>query len=397
MQDSESLSVSDNPDSISTPSVASLEDKMLDTLEIFKYSFSFRDSLFVILLDDKKSLKRLINDFHVIQSSRIFLLVLLPKYEGLEQEIEKYRLSGVPIEYFKQNLEKEISSHRKRVIKKELNSHDVVVIGLKQINSETRAENLHKDLEYLQAGFDIADLYNAKKFLYVRSEGILKENGNTVSHISLQELKERVSDTAHTYNLPHKTISALITNIEKSKREFILIDDAPGALYQEIFTHQGRGTLITDEYPNHIRQGNLRDVFMVSRMMKPYVSTGLILPVSEEELALQIQDFLLYTINESIVAGARMKEYESGIEIAKFFCLPRFRRRGHARALAEKLIENARSINKEFIFSLSIAPGMWDFLKSLGFQEVKRESLPETWKANYNFERKSKAFVLKLK
>jgi N-acetylglutamate synthase-like GNAT family acetyltransferase len=369
---------------------SSLEEQMLDALEIFKYSFSFRNSLFVILLQDKKSLKRLINDFQVIQSSRIFLVVLVPSFDGLGAEIQRYRSTGIPLEYFSHEPGEDISGNRMKTIRKEFSSNEVVVIGL------THHQEHHSELKYLHAGFDIANSHNAKKFFYVHSEGILAKNGQAISHISLLDLKKLAEERAGSFNIPDEVITGLITNIQQTRREFVIIDDAPGALYQEIFTHQGRGTLITDEYPNNIRHGRPEDVFMVRRMMKPYISAGVLLPVSEEEISSQIQDFLLYTINDSIVAGARMKEYGSGVELAKFFCLPRFRRRGHARTLAQKFIDTAREMKKEYIFSLSITPGMWDFLKSLGFHETERESLPDAWKANYNFQRKSKAFLLSL-
>lgn len=369
-------------------SAPTLEEQMLDALEIFKYSFSFRDSLFVVYINNRLSLKKLMYDFQLIQSSRIFLLVLTPDFEYLKSEIDSYRSKGVPIEYFSQKSDKEISNNRKKIIKKELSSHDVVVLEIESSQSKT---------SQLKSALKIAELYKAKKFFYVHDEPFLSHNNESISHISLSDLKKKWNTSNRTFNVKDELLSSVIEDLETTKREFIFIDDSPGALYQEIFTHQGRGTLVTDEYPNNIRSGKSSDVFMVRRMMKPYITNGILLPMSEEELQLQIQDFLLYTINEAIIAGARMIEYGEGIELAKFFCLPRFRRRGHARALAEKFIETAKNMKKDYIFSLSITPGMWDFLQSLGFKEVERESLPETWKANYNFERQSKAFMLTLK
>jgi N-acetylglutamate synthase-like GNAT family acetyltransferase len=370
----------------------SLEEQMLDALELFKYSYSFRNSLFVILVDNQESLKSLITDFQVIQSSRIFLVVLVPFSSGLKDKIASYCERGVQIEYFTHAIEKDVSKNKHQSIKKEFSSNDLVVIGLDGMDEDS----LDTAKKSLTKAFKIADSYHAKKFFYLHKDGGLLRKGELLSHISLSDLKKNASQTPSEFNLSPELVKIIVNDMESTKREFVIIDDSPGALFQEIFTHQGRGTLITDEYPNQIRKGTPKDTFMVSRLMKPYIHAGILLPLSEHELTNQIEDFLLYTINESIVAGARMKEHGEGAELAKFFCLPRFRRRGHARTLAEAFIENARALNKKFIFSLSVSPGMWDFLKTLEFSEIERELLPESWKESYNFQRKSKAFLRKL-
>jgi N-acetylglutamate synthase-like GNAT family acetyltransferase len=370
----------------------SLEEQMLDALELFKYSYSFRNSLFVILLENQESLKSLITDFQVIQSSRIFLVVLVPFSTGLKDKIASYCNRGVQIEYFTHAIEKDVSKYKHQSIKKEFSSNDVVVIGLDGIHEDS----VHGAKKALTKAFKIADSYHAKKFFYMHEDGGLLRKGEPISHISLSDLKNSASHIPPEFNLSPEIIKIIVDDMEANRREFVVIDDSPGALFQEIFTHQGRGTLITDEYPNQIRKGTAKDTFMVSRLMKPYIHAGILLPLTEYELSNQIEDFLLYTINDSIVAGARMKEHGEGAELAKFFCLPRFRRRGHARTLAEAFIENARFLNKKFIFSLSVSPGMWDFLKTLGFTEIERERLPESWKESYNFQRKSKAFLKEL-
>jgi len=374
---------------------SNLEEQMLDALELFHYSFSFKDSLFVMMLQGQKSLSQLLTDLQLIQSSQIFLLIVAPHSQNLESEVSSYQQNGVPIEYFKHHAEQDFSLRKLQKIRKEYASHDVVVVGLEglQVNELEKVEN---QKVILREALEIAQMCKARKFFYFHKDGMLTIDDKPRSHLSISDIKDLIEKNEVTFNLETELLLDLLLDIEKSQRELVFIDDSPGALFQEIFTHQGRGTLITDEYPNCIRKGEKKDVFMVSRLMKPYIEMGILLPFSEGELQEQINDFMLYCINDSIVAGARMKAYGEWAELAKFFCLPRFRRRGHARNLTLALINNARAEGKKFVFSLSIAPGMWDFLQSLNFKEIERELLPKEWLKAYDLNRKSKAFYLEL-
>lgn len=372
------------------PQNPSLEEQMLDTLEVFKYSLHFKDSLFVVLLTKENSLDRLINDFQLINSSGIRLLILEKYSHSTEAKIDKYREKGVNINLIKLSTETLPSEKDSaNIINKALKK----TITLLQLNDDYIKEASNTETTLVKFSLDLAKNLKARKFFYIHEDGEIKNNNKSISHISIEDLEKVIHNSS---NFQSELINLIILSLKNTKCEFVVIDDNPGSMYQEIYTHLGRGTLVTNNYPNEIRLGTKKDVFMVSRLMKPYVTAGIILPMSENDLYNEIEDFLLYTINNSIVAGARMKVYDSAVELAKFFCLPRFRRRGHARSLAKKLIENAKLREKEYIFSLSVSSGMWDFLISLGFTEIERESLPETWKRNYNFKRNSKAFKLPL-
>jgi amino-acid N-acetyltransferase len=167
-----------------------------------------------------------------------------------------------------------------------------------------------------------------------------------------------------------------------------------GCLFLEIFTHRGKGTLLTNDYPNVIRRGQISDVMDIALLLKPYISSGAILSVSEDAIADEVEDYYVYTVNNSIVAISKLTDHGPAIELAKFCTLPRYQGKGRARELAEKMIETVKQANKEFIFALSIEPKMFEFFKSLGFEECTRECLPENWKKQYDMSRSSKAFKL---
>lgn len=369
--------------------ISTLEEQMLDAFELFQYSMTFRNMLVAISLEEK-SLENLLTDFQVLHASQILLLVVIPHTKTLQRKVSVYTKNGVPVHYYSLPAHNPPSVAFQEKIKETLSSLNAVIIGIEGIdNNSSHTMHLEKSLEF-------ASTFSAKKFFYVHKKGALVLNEKSLSHISTTRLENELKNKDTHTNINKKIIDTLLEGTIAHKFETVVLDDSPGALFQELFTHQGRGTLITEDYPNEIRHGHSKDIFMVSRIMKPYIEAGILLPLSEKELSSQIRNFLLYTINGSIIAGARMVDYNEAAELSKFFCLPRFRRQGHARCLCQAFIKKAQSLNKKYIFSLSISQGMWEFLKSLGFNEVNREELPNKWQSTYNFKRESKAFILKL-
>jgi len=43
-----------------------------------------------------------------------------------------------------------------------------------------------------------------------------------------------------------------------------------------------------------------------------------------------------------------------------------------------------------------VVPRMWEFFRALGFREVDRSVLPESWRASYDMTRPSRAFIKEL-
>ena len=60
------------------------------------------------------------------------------------------------------------------------------------------------------------------------------------------------------------------------------------------------------------------------------------------------------------------------------------------------MIQYAKDAGKEMIFALTVESKMFEFFKSLGFEECERERLPKAWEKTYDMHRSSKAFHLKI-
>ena len=122
-----------------------------------------------------------------------------------------------------------------------------------------------------------------------------------------------------------------------------------------------------------------------------------LLPVNEDGIEDDIDSYIVYEIDKSIVAVGKLSYYDENIaEIAKIATFPRYQGGQRAREVCKALIDKAKEEGLEGVFGLTINPAMMKLFQSLGFEEIDRADLPEKWKEHYDFSRPSKAFYMEI-
>ncbi len=366
-----------------------IQAKLLDALEMFQYSYRFRDSLFVLFLHPDVPLESILTDLKLLQSSHITAMLVCRDHNGLDVKLKKLTERGLRFWHIPLSTAQSARGEKARKITSACTNNIIPVLALPVIESQSPGE-------LCQEALALAEMYDADKFFYISPERGLSVKGVLQSHLSPSELDNILSE-AQALNIDRTLLGLLRQTSTESDLEIVLLEGASGSLFQEIFTHRGRGTLLTNEYPNIIRRGRLRDVFDISRLLRPYIEDGTILPASEDEVAEQINSYFVYTVNNAIVAAAQLVDYGTAAALSKFCTLPRYQGKGRARKLAKKMIAAAKAQDKERVFALSISPRMWSFFARLGMREVPRETLPDEWKKDYDFSRPSRAFALELR
>jgi amino-acid N-acetyltransferase len=240
---------------------------------------------------------------------------------------------------------------------------------------------------------NLASRLTVDKIFFLSQDPGLIIDDQFLSHTTPDELQKFLSSES-VINIGQPRMELLIEHSRNQGFDIVLLEGKSGCLFQEIFTHRGIGTLLTSTYPNTIRKAELSDVMDIALLMKPYVQSGAILAITEDELAAEIENYFVYSVNNSIVAAAKLTEYNDAAEMAKFCTLPRYQGKGRAHELAIRLIETATRIGKKSIFALSIDPRMFDFFRNLGFSECARNELPANWLQDYDLSRPSKSFQL---
>lgn len=369
-----------------------IETQMLNALEVFHYESKFRNKLFSIVIEEQINIKDIITDLRVIHASDIGLIIFCHNNPSLKSELELWTERGTKFKLLYDDVNSPLSSRKINEIKRLITQNIIPVIAFdKKLKHQLFADRSTIDTKVL----DISEAINSCKVFFLSDFRGLVINGRFHSNPNSLQIKEFLSNP-ETINIGAERLQFIQTqNIDRGI-EIILLEGKSGSLFKEIFTHRGAGTLFTQDYPNDVRKGELKDVTDISLLMKPYVSSGEILPISEDEIAQSIDNFFVFTINGAIVACSKIVDYGEFAELGKFCTLPRFQGKGRARKLAQRLLEEAKTLNKKYVFALSIEPKMWQFFESLGFYEIPRESLPESWKQNYNFNRPSKALKFDL-
>lgn len=370
-----------------------LDNQMLSALELFHYSYRFRDRVFVVTYDKEVNFEETISDLRVIESSHIKAVIVLQDYEGLREKLENWNERGSRYSYQLLSFTEVEKGGWLAEANAALAKDFVPVIAM---NASSNVDEREKESILLNtAGTQIAGRLKADKLFMLSKQSGLKVHNVFYSHPTPEEVKRFVANHQGV-NLSLELLKLIESSRNTYGYEVIVLECESGALFEEIFTHKGRGTLFSDRYPNEIRRAQLGDVKEIFLLIKANSVQNAVLPLTEDEICKSINDFFVYTINGALVATARLTDYGNWVELAKVCTLPRYQRRGRAHELAVRMIEEARGQGKSHVFSLSIIPKMWEFFSRLGFKEIDRHELPNNWQEHYNFNRPSKAFVLKL-
>lgn len=356
----------------------SIEEQMLTAIELFHYSYKFKGKVIVINCTRPERLADMLSDLRVLHSSHVNSLLLLEHSSSLQSLLERANLKGYRFNYLRAN--PEITDYS-LVCSNSWESGQIPVI----------ASTLKSDsLEQRSWSFELANKLKAAKYYYLQDRDGIFGGGKFISYSTSEDLLSALEEIE--FNVDNEILRELCFFQARTGIDVGIVAARRGSLFQELFTHRGSGTLISGDYPNLIRPASISDISDIQFLLLPYIRNGTMLPINDERLLEEINEFYVFTVNEAVVASARIKPYGDGCEIAKFCTLPRYQRKGRARQLLIELMKVAKQKGFDYVFLLSLEPAMWSFLSSLGFAEVGYNELPQQWQDQYDSSRGSRAF-----
>ena len=164
------------------------------------------------------------------------------------------------------------------------------------------------------------------------------------------------------------------------------------ALLEELFTHDGSGTLVASDNYEQTREANIDDVGGILELIEPLEQTGVLLKRSRELLETEIRQFTLLERDHRIIACAALYPFpEEGCgEIACIVSHPDYRGGRRGQRLLGELEQEARRQGLDRVFVLTTQTAHW-FIEQ-GFVESSRDNLPDAKQSLYNLQRSSKVF-----
>ncbi|HEX7927895.1 MAG TPA: GNAT family N-acetyltransferase [bacterium] len=371
--------------------------ELFQALEFVHYAERFRHKVFVLALTPETPVHELLHDLRVLAGYQIQVVLVAPDTDF--------------------QLDRIVSQSNKRGTRFQLLMLTELAFpqeGPPQIDYA----GLHKDLangfmpilayhwepagsgalepSFLLAG-ELAVQLKADKLYLVTPKVGAWFGAASRTQVLREEISRMDAELANGGIAGHEPLLAFIhTTLDRNVPDIVVVEGKPSYLFKEVFTHDGAGILFTCVKPSHIRQAEVRDVTDIALLLEPEREAGRILKVDDNEIEANIGTYWVYDVDGLLVGAARIKRFGKWAELAHFATQPRYRGKGRARELAQRLIREALMQGIEVVFALSIDPRMWEFFGELGFRELARDQLPDEWKTGYDMNRPSRALVRQL-
>jgi amino-acid N-acetyltransferase len=224
-----------------------------------------------------------------------------------------------------------------------------------------------------------------------RDGGIVRGNGERVSFVHLEELREILAAGAPRV----ERRAALLREVEA-----MLVAGVPAVnvcslegLHDELFTYAGSGTLFTDERYVLVRKLGLDDFDAAHDLIARGTAEGYLAPRSQEQLdALLASGFGAFVEGYHLAGiGALLVDSLSRCaEIASLYTLSRFLGEGVGANLVAYALARARERGLDYVYACTTSEGVGRFFKQQGFRSVSPDEIaPSKWRG-YDPERRAR-------
>ena len=184
---------------------------------------------------------------------------------------------------------------------------------------------------------------------------------------------------------------------EGVERSHILPFGVDGALLQEVYTHDGIGTMVVDEKLESLREATSDDVGGILQLIEPFERDGTMVRRERTEIERDIANYTVIEHDGVIFGCAALYPYpEAGTaEMAALTVSPQVQGQGDGERMLKRVEQRARAMGLSSIFVLTTRTMHW-FIKR-GFVPVEADWLPEARKRKYNWDRRSLVLIKHLK
>lgn len=394
--------------------------KLLDTMELIHYIEKFKNKIFVLVVTGEVDIRDIIPDIIILQSFNIKVVIVIgytEKYKdialmdmnnkvtdiileisGLLKRNDLDPLPSMGTEVFARKLKDRseyarITGFDLETIEFALKHNKIPIIAPLGIDDRGR---YHK-LDEKEIALELACKINSNTIFYVSEVDGIEINNKKYQYLNYNQVKDILDKDNIEDKVTKEILSFSYDVMNRGIKEFSILKGETGNIYQEVLTYDISGTVISKVDDEKIRRAEIEDISSIYLLIKNEVARNNLLPVNEDGIEDDIDSYIVYEIDNSIVAVGKLSYYDENIaEIAKIATFPRYQGGQRAREICKALIEKAREEGLEGVFGLTINPAMMKLFQNLGFEEIDRADLPEKWKEHYDFSRPSRAFYMEL-
>ncbi|MFP4204229.1 MAG: amino-acid N-acetyltransferase [Opitutales bacterium] len=266
-----------------------------------------------------------------------------------------------------------------------LDGHTVPVVSPIALNREGASLRINSDL----LASELASQLNASKLIYMTTQDGITVDGEPLKNLPVAELEALLEkrEPAMPDRLLSKAHHAVRTVRNGTPRAHILDGRISGALLNEIFDKVGIGTMVYSNEYQSIRPAVKEDAHAIYNITRSGVRSDSLRSRSREEIAEDIDNYLVYEIDGSLVACLRLRSYEDGavVEIGSVYVQPFYQDKGVGRRMVTYACEEAKRRGASRVFAMTTQAKQF-FTKICGFQEAAPSDLPEERRTQYENE-----------
>jgi len=279
-------------------------------------------------------------------------------------------------------------------IKARLDASDIVLLSPLGYSSTGEVFNLSS---HEVASAAASALHADKLIALVEGKGVVDRRNRLIPQLTPAEALELAMHSTHLDPDTVKHLEAAARACREGVRRAHLVERRlDGAILQELFTREGRGTMVTSEQYEGLRPAKLEDIPALLALLRPIEEQGFLVRRTQETLEHEVDRFWVIERDKMVIGCAALETFESE-RMAELYCLavhPRYREAGRGEQLVEKIAEIAkkRGIKKLFVLTTQTS----HFFRERGFVPAKPSDLPAARQARYDKKRKSKVLIREL-
>jgi amino-acid N-acetyltransferase len=234
-----------------------------------------------------------------------------------------------------------------------------------------------------------------KLILFGQAQGIEDDRGQLIRQCDLAEARALLQTDIDAEQVRLLTTARRACTAGVGRCQIISYA-ADCALLEELFTHDGSGTLINNDGYEQARGATIEDVGGILELIEPLEREGILVKRSRELLETEIGHFRVLERDSRIIASAALYPFsqQASGEIACIVTHPDYRGSERGNRLLQELEQEALRQGLREVFVLTTQTAHW-FLEQ-GFVESDLSALPDAKQSLYNLQRNSKVFVKKL-
>lgn len=236
----------------------------------------------------------------------------------------------------------------------------------------------------------------ADKLIFVSdADGVQNKDGQLIEELELDSARSLMNET-HLTDMTKDYLECCILAVQGGVQRAHLIPlSMDGSVLLELFTHDGVGTMISQENLESLRPATFDDAGGIKTLIEPLEINGTLVRRGRDRIERDIDKFIVLEHDGILWGCAALYDYPAGYtELACLVVHPSWQGTGDGERLLKSAEIQARKKGAKHLFVLTTQTSHF-FLKR-GFTVGNVDQLPEERKKLYDWNRKSQILVKNL-